>query len=96
MKIDQETIDKIAHLARLTLQPEEKEPMAQNLEAVLNWMDQLNEVDTENVKPLTHMTQELNVFREDVSKTTITREQGLSNAPNADKVYFNVPKVKKK
>ena len=93
MKIDQETLHKIAHLARLEIKSEEEAPMLKKLEGVLNWMEQLNEIDTDNVQPLTHMTQELNVFREDEPKITITREEGLSNAPKQDGTYFRVSKV---
>lgn len=93
MKIDQETLHKIAHLARLEIKPEEEAPMLKKLEGVLNWMEQLNEIDTDNVQPLTHMTQELNVFREDEPKNTITREEALSNAPKQDGKYFRINKV---
>jgi aspartyl-tRNA(Asn)/glutamyl-tRNA(Gln) amidotransferase subunit C len=93
MKIDQETLHKIAHLARLEIKPEEEPAMLKKLEGVLNWMEQLNEIDTENVAPLTHMTNELNAFREDIPKITINREEGLSNAPKKDAKYFRVSKV---
>jgi aspartyl-tRNA(Asn)/glutamyl-tRNA(Gln) amidotransferase subunit C len=93
MKIDHETLHKIAHLARLEIKPEEEPEMLKKLEGVLNWMEQLNEIDTENVAPLTHMTQEINAFREDEAKITILREEGLSNAPKHDEKYFRVSKV---
>lgn len=93
MKIDQETLEKIAHLARLELKPEESPEMIKKLEGVLNWMEQLNEIDTENVAPLTHMTLEMNAFREDEAKTSISREEGLSNSPKHDDKYFRVSKV---
>jgi aspartyl-tRNA(Asn)/glutamyl-tRNA(Gln) amidotransferase subunit C len=93
MKIDQETLHKIAHLSRLEIKPEEEPAMLEKLEGVLNWMEQLNEIDTENVAPLTHMTAELNAFREDKPQITITREEGLSNAPKQDGKYFRVSKV---
>lgn len=94
MHIDKETLHKIAHLARLELKPEEEAPMIAKLEGVLNWMQQLNEVDTSQVEPLTHMTMELNAFREDIPQVTIGREEGLANAPKHDEKYFKVPKVK--
>ncbi len=93
MKIDHETLQKIAHLSRLEISPEEEPAMIKKLEGVLNWMEQLNEIDTENVAPLTHMTEEINAFREDIPKNTITREEGLSNAPKHDDKYFRVAKV---
>jgi aspartyl-tRNA(Asn)/glutamyl-tRNA(Gln) amidotransferase subunit C len=93
MKIDHETLHKIAHLSRLEISAEEEQAMIKKLEGVLNWMEQLNEIDTENVAPLTHMTEEINAFREDIPKNTITREEGLSNAPKHDDKYFRVAKV---
>ena len=93
MKIDLETIQKIAHLARLELTPTEQNEMVASLGSVLDWMEQLNEVDTEGVVPLTHMTQEINAFSEDVAFKTITRAEGLANAPKKDETYFRVPKV---
>lgn len=93
MKIDHETLHKIAHLARLEIKPEEEPEMLKKLESVLNWMEQLNEIDTEYVAPLTHMTAEINSFREDEAKITISREEGLSNAPKHDEKYFRVSKV---
>ncbi len=93
MKIDQETLHKIAHLARLQITETEAPEMLKKLEGVLNWMEQLNEIDTENVAPLTHMTLEMNAFRDDVVKTTITREDALANSPKHDDKYFRVSKV---
>lgn len=93
MKIDHDALHKIAHLARLEIRPEEEKDMLQNLEKVLTWMEQLNEVDTDHVAPLLHMSEEINVFREDLAKQTISREQGLLNAPSHNEAFFRVPKV---
>jgi aspartyl-tRNA(Asn)/glutamyl-tRNA(Gln) amidotransferase subunit C len=94
MKIDSEVLQKIAHLARLQLSSSEEPEMAAKLEAVLNWMEQLNEVPTDHVAPLTHMTLEVNAFRTDEPSITITREEGLSNAPAHTDKYFKINKVK--
>lgn len=93
MQIDKETLHKIANLARLEIKPEEEAPLLQSLENVLSWMEQLNELDTDNVPPLTHISSEINVMREDVVGQHLPREQGLANAPSQDGVYFKVPKV---
>lgn len=93
MKIDQESLQKIAHLARLEVKPEEEAEMLSSLNSVLTWMEELNEIDTENVKPLTHITLEINALREDKVIPNISREQGLKNAPKQDGEYFRVPKV---
>jgi aspartyl-tRNA(Asn)/glutamyl-tRNA(Gln) amidotransferase subunit C len=93
MKIDNETLQKIAHLARLEVKAEEEPEMLKKMEGVLNWMEQLNEIDTEKVAPLTHMTAEINAFREDIPQNTISREEGLANAPKQDGKYFRITKV---
>lgn len=93
MKVNQETLRKIAHLARLEVRPEEETDLLQSLNGVLTWMEQLNEVDTTGVEPLTHITDETNVLRDDVIGHHLTREQAFANAPQHDEQYFEVPKV---
>jgi aspartyl-tRNA(Asn)/glutamyl-tRNA(Gln) amidotransferase subunit C len=93
MKIETETIQKMAHLSRLELKPEEEITLAAEAEKILDWMNQLNEIDTSDVEPLLHMHNNTNVFREDVAIHTITKEEGLFNAPQKTKDYFTVPKV---
>ncbi len=93
MKIDQQTLEKIAHLARLELNPNTATAMQNSLEGVLTWMAQLDEIDTTGVEPLIHISAETNVMRADVAHQTLTHEEGLKNAPKRDKDYFRVPKV---
>ncbi len=93
MKIDHEALQKIAHLARLEVKPEEETALLASMESVLTWMEQLDELDTAGVEPLTHMTDEVNNWREDVAKNALSREEGLSNAPSQDETYIKVPKV---
>jgi aspartyl-tRNA(Asn)/glutamyl-tRNA(Gln) amidotransferase subunit C len=93
MKITTETVDKIAHLSRLEIKPEDKEKMVADLTSIVSWMDKLNEVDTSNVEPLIHMTDAVNAFREDLAQSTNTREEALSNAPAKTTEYIKVPKV---
>lgn len=93
MTIDEETVDKIAHLARLELSGEEKEAMIKDMNRILGFMDKLNEIDTTAVEPLVYMTNEVNGFREDVVKQEITHEEALLNAPKHDNDFFLVPKV---
>jgi aspartyl-tRNA(Asn)/glutamyl-tRNA(Gln) amidotransferase subunit C len=93
MQIEIETIRKMAHLSRLELKPEEEVTLAAEAEKILDWMNQLNEIDTSNIEPLLHMHQNQNVFREDIAKYEITKEEGLFNAPQKTKDYFTVPKV---
>jgi aspartyl-tRNA(Asn)/glutamyl-tRNA(Gln) amidotransferase subunit C len=93
MKITEDTVDKIAHLARLEVSAEEKEQLMADMSRILTFMDKLNEVDTSNVEPLVYMTEEVNVFRKDEVKELITHEEALENAPERDENYFLVPKV---
>jgi len=93
MNIDSETVDKIAHLARLELTVDEKQEMIADMTKILGFMAKLNEVDTSGVEPLIYMSDEVNIYREDVVKQEITTEEALQNAPKHDDKYFLVAKV---
>ncbi|WKN30976.1 Asp-tRNA(Asn)/Glu-tRNA(Gln) amidotransferase subunit GatC [Porifericola rhodea] len=93
MKIDRTTVQKMAHLARLEFDPEGEEDMIKSMTEILDWVDHLQEVDTEGVEPLTSMSHEVNVWREDEVKNMLSRERGLSQAPKSDNEHFRVPKV---
>ena len=93
MTIDKETVEKVAHLARLELAEDEKVTMIDDMSKILDFMAKLNEIDTTGVEPLVYMTNEVNVVREDVIKQEITHQEALQNAPKHDKDYFLVPKV---
>lgn len=93
MNLDNETIVKIAHLARLEVAEGEKASLLKDMNNILHLMEKLNEVDTTNVEPLIYLTDEVNVFREDEVKHEITVEEALSNAPLHDDSYFKVAKV---
>ena len=93
MIIDEETVDKIAHLARLELSGVEKLETIKDMNKILEFMDKLNEINTTGIEPLVYMTNEVNVFREDVVKQEITHEDALLNAPKHDENYFLVAKV---
>ena len=93
MTIDEETVEKIAHLARLELAGDEKQAMIKDMNKILDFMAKLNEIDTTGVEPLVYLTNEVNVTREDVVKQQITHEEALLNAPKQDGEYFLVPKV---
>ena len=93
MKITDEIVDHIAHLARLEFIGEEKDAIKSDLEKIIGFMGQLNEVDTSNVEPLIFMSDEVNRLREDVPQITISHEEALRNAPKKDSDYFRIPKV---
>ena len=93
MTIDKETVDKVAHLARLELAEDETDKMIADMSKILGFMAKLNEINTTGVEPLVYMTDEVNVLRKDVIKQTITHEEALQNAPKHDENYFLVAKV---
>jgi aspartyl-tRNA(Asn)/glutamyl-tRNA(Gln) amidotransferase subunit C len=93
MKFDQATLQKIAHLARLNFDNQAAEKMSKDLSQVLEWVEQLQEVDTEQVLPLTNMSAEINAFRDDQVGEGLTQEQALKNAPKQENGFFIVPKV---
>ncbi len=93
MRINDETIDRLAHLARLEFVDQEKTKIREDLEKVLGFCEKLNALDTEGVEPLIFMSEEHNVLREDAVYQDITHEQALHNAPKKDSDYFRVPKV---
>ena len=93
MKITEELIDHLAHLARLEFQGEDKVSIKKDMERMIEFVDKLSEVDTTNVEPLIFMSEEINRLREDEPKVTVTHEEALKNAPKKDSDYFRIPKV---
>jgi len=93
MKISREDIEHIAMLARLSLTEEEKELFGVQLSRILDYMEKLNELDTENVEPTSHVLCLSNVTREDTLKDSIPREDALVNAPDRTEKFYRVPKI---
>jgi aspartyl-tRNA(Asn)/glutamyl-tRNA(Gln) amidotransferase subunit C len=93
MKITDAIVDKVAGLAKLEFKGAEKDAIKQDMERILDFMDQLNEVDTEGVEPLKYVTEGTLDLRKDETHTEITKTEALSNAPSKDSDYFKVPKV---
>jgi aspartyl-tRNA(Asn)/glutamyl-tRNA(Gln) amidotransferase subunit C len=93
MKIDREHLDKIAHLARLEFEEKDADKMMKDMTAIVEWVEKLKEVDTEGVEPLTTMSYEINVLREDEVTGHLPHDRAMVNAPKKDQDYFRVPKV---
>ena len=93
MKIDKDTINKIARLSRIKLEDKESEDYIKDLNHILNWVEQLNEINTDNVDPLSNISSYTLPQREDVSKDINSNEEILENAPDKIEGYFVVPKV---
>ena len=93
MEVNDELVNKIALLARLEFHDEEKEEIKEDMRKMIAFIDKLNELDTTGVEPLLHMSGNVNSLREDVVQGSISREDGLKNAPLHDDQFFKVPKV---
>jgi len=96
MKVNDELVDKLANLARLEFNAQEKEEIKNDLQQMIGFIDKLNELDTTGVEPLLHMSGNINVLREDEVKGSISREEAFRNAPLHDEQFFKVPKVIRK
>ncbi|WP_027001024.1 Asp-tRNA(Asn)/Glu-tRNA(Gln) amidotransferase subunit GatC [Eisenibacter elegans] len=92
-KVDIQTLEKLAHLSRLSFDASTAPAMIADLNKILNWIDQLDAIDTKDVAPLIHMSEEVNQLRPDEVKPHLDHQRGLSQAPAKDSDYFRVPKV---
>ncbi|MDC3091376.1 Asp-tRNA(Asn)/Glu-tRNA(Gln) amidotransferase subunit GatC [Rickettsiales bacterium] len=92
MSIDNTVVKKIANLSKIKLSEKEEESFKDELNNILNWVDDLKKVDTDNVEPMLSVFNESINSREDESKPT-NSEQVLSNAPEQKEGFFVVPKV---
>ncbi len=93
MKITREEVEHVARLARLELSEEEKELFTGQMDAILAYVDKLNELDTTNVVPTSHAVPMENAFREDEERPSIGVDNALANAPERAEGFFRVPKV---
>ncbi len=93
MSLTREEVAKVALLARLRLRPDELDVFTSQLSSIVDFVAQLQEVDTTQVEPLAHGVEVRNVFREDVPGPALTREAALSNAPKRSTDCFIVPAV---
>lgn len=91
--IDREIIHKLAHLARLELTPVEEEKFTTQLGSILDYVQQLSELDVDNITPTTRVFNISNVTRPDVLQTYTEREAILQNAPEQEGDFFKVPKI---
>lgn len=86
-------VEHVAKLARLELTEEEKEKFTRQLGDVLKYVDQMNEVNTDNVEPLSHPIDFVNVMRDDTIHYDQTKEELMQNAPDEENGFFKVPKI---
>ena len=92
-KIDEQQVRHVAKLARLELSDEEVAQFSGQLSSILEYIEKLNELDTDSVEPLAHCLPVNNVFRDDKVTESLKTEDALANAPQSYEEYFKVPKV---
>ena len=92
-KITIKEVEHVANLARLTFDEKQKEKLAEQLAEILDYIEQLNELDTDSVQPTSHAIPVKNVVRPDVVKASLTQDEALSNAPSNVDGLFEVPKI---
>ncbi|MGL6065034.1 MAG: Asp-tRNA(Asn)/Glu-tRNA(Gln) amidotransferase subunit GatC [Fusobacteriaceae bacterium] len=93
MGLSREEVLKIAKLSRLEFKDEEIERFQEDLNNIFVYIDELNEVDTSMVEPLTQISLEISDFREDLIKKSLTQEESMKNSPSQAEGMLIVPKV---
>ena|SRR5205823_755130 len=93
MEVTDDLVTALAQLSRLTFNKQEKEEIKKDLQRMISFVEKLNEIDTSGVEPQLHMTDSVNVYREDKIQGSMPKAEALQNAPMADDNYFKVPKV---
>jgi len=91
--IDTDMVKHVANLVRLGISDEEAEKFSPQFTSIIEYFNMLNEVNTENIPPASDITNNTNVLREDVAKTSMSREEFLNNAPQSERGYVKVPTV---
>ena len=93
MKIARKEIEHVALLARLKFSENEVERFTTQLNSLLDYMDKLAELDTSQVEPTFHAVSQKNILRDDIVHSSLPRDLTLSNAPDGDRGFFQVPKI---
>lgn len=93
MKLNRKDVEHVALLSRLDLSENELDKFTGQLDAILEYIDVLNQVDTSAVEPMAHVLEIRNVMRADEVQPSLPREAALQNAPEAEDGFFKVPKI---
>ncbi|MBI5145381.1 MAG: Asp-tRNA(Asn)/Glu-tRNA(Gln) amidotransferase subunit GatC [Candidatus Omnitrophica bacterium] len=93
MAISKETIEYVAHLARIDLSGKELEKLSSQLKDILDFIDKLKKIDTKDISPTSHILDIQDALREDNLKESLPVDRTLQNAPQQEKNFFVVPKV---
>ncbi|MFQ6618233.1 MAG: Asp-tRNA(Asn)/Glu-tRNA(Gln) amidotransferase subunit GatC [Fidelibacterota bacterium] len=93
MPITIRDVEKVASLAKLRLSEDEKKKYLKQLNDILSYVEKLNELDTSDIEPVSHVNEVMNVLREDKVTPSLPRNEALKNAPRRGDGFFKVPKV---
>jgi aspartyl-tRNA(Asn)/glutamyl-tRNA(Gln) amidotransferase subunit C len=93
MRISKEEVKHIAGLSRLSLSEEDMETFGIQLNKIIEYVEQLNRLDTADVEPTSHAIPLKNVMRDDVPRASLTKEEALKNAPDSTEKFYRVPKI---
>ena len=93
MAIDKQTVEYVAHLARIELKSQELEKLSKQLQDIINFIDKLKEINIKDIVPTSHILPINNVLRDDLPAKSLSSHKALENAPQRQGNFFSVPKV---
>ena len=93
MAIDKQTVEYVAHLARIELQPKELDKLSRQLQDILDFIDKLKKLNVEKIQPTSHILPINNVLRQDAPIESLSPQNSLANAPERKGSFFVVPKI---
>lgn len=93
MKIDRTQVEHVATLARLKVTDQDIERLTDQINGILTYMEQLNELDTTGIEPMAHALNLKTPFRDDQVKASIDPDEALANAPDREDLFFRVPRI---
>ena len=96
IKVTRDLVDSLAELAKLNFDTKESEQIKSDLEKMLDFVNTISKINTDNIEPLIYINEEKNLLRKDEVKNQLTQIEALKNAPSKDSDYFKVPTVLKK
>ncbi|MCM3719521.1 Asp-tRNA(Asn)/Glu-tRNA(Gln) amidotransferase subunit GatC [Fictibacillus phosphorivorans] len=92
-RISKDQVKHVAHLARLAVTDEEAEMLTEQLDKIIGFAEELNELDTDNVEPTTHVLEMKNILREDEVRNSVSVDEAMKNAPAQKDGQFKVPNI---
>ena len=96
IKVNSKLIDKISSLSKLNFDARGKKKISSDFEKMLEFISIISKTDTKNILPLTHISEEVNVTRNDKVSNEVSKKDALKNSPQKDSDYFKVPTILKK